>query len=216
MAVTFKNFKNWLLSAVGDQENSDRDVREYMDTLADRIVEHTWPRRVLVQNETTGYVGQTVSLSASQPMLAVPIFTADKACKVKAAFFQQFVSATVAATATGAFHVLVTRKGSGTTFASRNGSATLTGTYSVTSYIAGVSSDSTKHGTASHSFSALTQNVADAPNRMLLNPAANALYLAPGDVLLAQVLKGSGSANDTGGIFRGGKLTVRLTYGDAT
>ena len=216
MAVTFRDFKTWLLSLVGDHENTARDVKSYMDQLSSETITHTWLRRTLVLAALDDYsVGQTVSLSASAPLGIVPIFVADKACRVDAAYFLPYVSATVTATDTMGYHLLVTRTGSGVTFSDGNGSATLTSTHSATSYVAGVSSTTSKFSTASHSFSALTQNVANAPNPLLLNPAANALQLFPGDVLRAQVLKGSGTATDSGAIFRGGVLKIRVVYGES-
>lgn len=199
--MAFADFKRWLLSLVGDREDSDQTVKGYMDQLSSKTHVYTWARRDLVSAEFRAYIGQTVSLSASQPISEDIVFAADKKCIVDEMIFMPYVSATVTDTETMAYHIVVNKRG--------GGEGTYSSTYSVTTYVGGTSSATDKHGTASKSFSTLTQNVARAPNRLHLADV-DSRTLTKGDVLTVRVDKGSGSANDSGAIFRGGKLRVRV------
>ncbi len=213
MAFTFADLVGHMRALFGSQENSSGDLQTQLGRLAEGHSVYEWQEmQGTAANQHVRRDAQTVSLSASQPLAERVVYIADHKEKVKSIHFAPFVSATTTATATMAWHLLVTKRGG--SFATASG----TNTYSLTAFVAGVSSDTSKHGTASHSFSALTTNLAHAPNRCNLSDSGDgfgnldndqgAIQLGKGDVLTAQVLKGSGTASDSGAIFRGGTLKI--------
>lgn len=216
MTWTFADLKNNLRAMFGASENSSQTVEGLVGRAVSRWYEYTWPHRgtlataSALSNYRASYqFYQTISLSASQPIAERTIFEAMQACKVKQIVFIPNISSTVTATATMAWHLIVLKRKSGAT-----GSATTS--YSQTFFVGGLSSDSTKHGTSSQSFSALTANVMTSwigkPNKLCLANGAFTVNrsLDAKDILTAKVRKGSGTATDSGAIFPGGRVLFEI------
>ena len=202
MPAIFRDLKFWLRAQLGDREDAADTVKGLVGQMTSRTIDYEWPQRDLVLASLKNYVGQTVSFSASQPILERTVFVADKECVVTEIALQLFVSATITNTASNSFHCVVLRRGA------NNG--TYSQSYSVSTWIGGLTTDTGKHATASQSFSSLLKNVAHAPNRFHLNPNLDKRRLKRGAVLRAVIRKGSGTATDTGAIFRGGRLQIRV------
>ena len=138
--------------------------------------------------------------SASVPIDERTVYTADTPGTVQAVQFTPYTSSTLTNTETMAWHLLILKRG--------GGAGTYSTTYTATAYVAGLSSGSDKAGTHTNSWSTVANNVGSAaPNPLHMGSAA-ARTMARGDVITAQVLKGSGTATDSGAEFKGGLLTI--------
>jgi hypothetical protein len=208
--ATYKTFKSYIKSLFGWASGgttaaSAFSLDDNIGTLTSRWVTYEVPQRKKASAEWTNVWGQTISLSLSQPLQERVIFTAFRDCELKAAHFCQFVSATVSATDTMSWTILLNKRGKTAL------TGTLSSTYSVTAYMGGLTSCSTKNGSVSGSQSALIQNVAFAPNRLLMDPSTAKRRMSKGDVITFRVKKGrSGVLNDSGATFQGGLLHLRI------
>lgn len=206
--MTWADFKvRWLRAPLGVHEDDSNTVRGYVNRLGRKEVMYEWREMSdTAANQHVRRDAQTISLSASQPLAVRTIYAAAGPEKVQEVLFMPFVSATVTATETMAYHLVVQKRG--------GGAGTYSTTYSVTTYVAGISSGTDKAGTHSNSWSTLTQNVAHGVNPCHLNSTGASLQLKKGDVLTAQVLKGSGAGADSGAIFRGGHIKLVIDEDD--
>lgn len=183
-----------------------QSLEDNVGQLASRWVTYEIPQRKKASAEWTGVFGQSISLSATQPLQQRVIFTAFRDCELKEAHFCQFVSATVSATDSMSWTILLAKKGK------TAATGTLSSTYSVTNYMAGLTSCSSKNGDVSGSQSALTQNVAFAPNRLLMGSKTKR-RMSKGDVIMFKVWKGGATGDTSGAIFQGGLLHLRIEEG---
>lgn len=194
----------------GAIENASNEMSDHVDELFSRQHTYHWPelhytatKRAALGSEAA----QTVSLSASQGLNERTIFMAVKPCTITAVHYFQRVSSTVTVTNTMAWALKINKRRAGIT------STSATVSYSNTFFVAGVTSCSTKGGSKSWSWSALTRNTNTLlPNPCLLSRTASKLEMAERDILTAQVAKGSKvtalSSDDSGAIFRGGRIVV--------
>lgn len=206
---TYNAFKSYLSSLFGWSSGSAstanvQTLQQNIDQLTSRWITYEIPQRKKVSVEWQAVWGQTISFSASQPLQERVIFTAFRDCYLAEAHFCQFVSTTVSATDSLSWTILLNKRGKTAT------TGTLSSTYSVTNYMAGLTSCTSKNGALSHSQSALTQNVARAPNRLHMSTLTKR-KMTKGDVITFRVKKGDGTAaDDTGAIFQGGLLHARI------
>ena len=200
--MTWAAFKKQLASVTGDREDASGTYEGYYNRLGRKVLHYMFPGKT---GGSGGYGAQTISLSASQPLTNRVVHMAQGPECVEAIYFFPFTSATVTATETMAYHIVVNKLG--------GGAGTVSGTYSVTAFIGGLSSGTDKHATASKSFSTLGSNLANAPNKFLLGSASDRA-LTRGDVLVVRVDKGSGTATDSGAVFRGGSIHITLDEDD--
>lgn len=207
---TFQTFKQYIKSQFGWAQGTAssaavQSLDDNVGQLTQRWVMYEIPQRKKVSAEWTNVWGQTISLSLSQPLQERVVFIAQRDCVLKEAYFTQIVSATVSATDTMSWTILLNKRGKTAT------TGTLSGTYSVTNYMGGLTSCSTKNGSISGSQSALTQNVAHAPNRLLMTPTLTKRRMTKGDVITFRVKKGrTAVTNDSGAIFQGGTMFLRI------
>lgn len=209
--ATYKTFKSYIKSLFGWASGGTTAASMYslddnIGTLTSRWVTYEIPQRKKVSVEWQGVWGQTISLSASQPLQERVIFTAFRDCELKAAHFCQIVSATVTITESQSWTILLAKRGE------TNATGTLSTTYSVTNYMAGLTScNSTgKNSQVSGSQSTLTQNVAHAPNRLHMTSTVSKRRMTKGDVITFRVKKGGTSGACQGAIFQGGTLHLRI------
>lgn len=197
LATGFKSIKDAFRAVVGDF-SPNADVRRHVDDLASQVVLHEFdPQEIAAAGAT-----------ADQAVAAKAFFVASRHCKVDEAFL--FLRAPATLSATDNFSVLITKTGSSTGSAP-NGSATLTSSHSLTGFVAGITATSaTAHPSLSHTTSGIKMNLANVGNRMHLAAVSNR-YLAPGDVLRVQVVKGG-----AGAVFPGGAIQLRVTQGEAS
>lgn len=206
---SYQTFKSYIKSQFGWSSGSAstanvQSLEDNVGQLTSRWITYEIPQRKKASAEWTAVWGQTISLSVSQPLQERVIFTAFRDCELKEAHFCQFVSATVSTTDTNSWTILLNKRGK------TAATGTLSSTYSVTNYMAGLTSCTTKNGSISGSQSALTQNVAFAPNRLLMGSKTKR-RMSKGDVITFRVKKGrSGVSNDAGAIFQGGLLHMRI------
>jgi len=217
MALKFDSFKQYIKALFSDHEGTESDqldVPEMVNRLTRHIHGYDWREMSdTAANQHVRRDAQTISLSASQPLARRVIFAAPgQRVRVRAVRFSQYVSSTVTASGQICWNLLVTKLGRGLA----TGSTSLTSSWSTSTsaFVAGLTSCSTKNTTLSHSLSALTSNVAHAPNPCHLSSTAANLLLGRNDVLTAAVTKGSGTATDAGAIFRGGRIQVDYTEED--
>ncbi len=197
--------KSLFRSLFGHTEDTSGTLATDVKRVFQREINYEWPNSVkaaAVANPATRMEAQTGSLSLSQPIGERVIFTAVKPCEVVDLSFAQAVSSTVTATYTMCWTMQVIKRGKGTgTFSN--------GSWSVTKFVGGLTS-STAAGSHSFtgSYSSLRQNVAFAPNKLCLSKTNANISLKRGDSLVAKVKKGSGTATDSGALFRGGLLKI--------
>ena len=208
---TFKTFKSMLTSvfgwaAGGTTAASMQNLPDSIDQLTSRTVMYEVPQRKKVSVEWQAVWGQTISLSASQPLQERVIFTAMRDCFLAEAHFCQIVSATLTVTESQSWTILLVKRGE------TNLTGTLSTTYSVTAYMAGLTScnSTTKNSQISGSQSTITQNVAFAPNRLHMTSTVAKRRMTKGDVITFRVRKGGTSGACQGAIFQGGTLQLRI------
>lgn len=205
---TYQAFKNYIKAQFGWASGTAstanvQSLSDNVDQLASRWITYEVPQRKKVSAEWTGWMGQTVSLSATAPLQTRVIFTAFRDCYLAEAHFCQHISSTISATDSMSWTILLNKRGK------TAATGTLSGTYSVTSYMAGLTSCSSKNGDVSGSQSALTQNVAYAPNRLLMGSLSKR-KMTKGDVIMFKVWKGGAVGDTSGAIFQGGLLHLRI------
>ncbi len=204
MAFTVSNLMSKLRAMFGEDENTSADVKTRVDRVFEGV--HSWRWPDAIASNADGILTRNVdsnSLLLSQPYGPLTCFTAPFPCEVVQITFALDVSATVTNTASTSFGVLVTKRGG----SNATGSASFT--RSITSFIGALTTDTGKNPTKSWSWSALTSNLVNAPNKLHLasGTAATKLKLGEGDALLCQITKGQ-AADDAGARFAGGQLTI--------
>lgn len=210
MAITFRQLKKKFAGLFGDESLDANTANAEVNRFAQKVVHYEWE----MPWPATASHSLPLAHAGSQPMRERVIYRAHNREVVKGVYLCQGLSSTLTATETMAWHLLVLKRGGS------YGSGTATNTYSLTQFVAGLSSGTDKAGTHSNSWSALTSNTARYPNPCHLGNSGNGfgrtdtgagkVQLGAGDILTAQILKGSGSADDSGAVFRGGQIIVVL------
>jgi len=205
MPITLAQLKNKLVGLFGEDNDTSNTVDGLVARLAERVVVWRWPeqRASATPGAATARNVDTGSKSLSQPWAAVPCFGATRRCKVKEIRFSQAVSSTVTNTISTGWTLLVAKRGNGIAA----GATSTTNSYSLTTFIAGLTTDAGKYTTGTGSYSVIAYNIAGAPNLCHLNSTKSKLQMEAGDMLQVRVKKG-GSANDGGASFKGGTLIM--------
>ena len=197
--MTWATFKTQFLSLFGDREDTSGTYRGYVN----RLGGHVFTYNMLAKKDQAD---MAAGESQSVPITERAVYICSGPETVREVQFSAFASSTVSASETHAWHLLVLKRG---------GSAgTYSTTFTTTTYIAGLSSGSDKAGTHTNSWSAVETNLPFSSDNLHMNSTAGTLKLKKGDVLTAQVLKGSGTATDSGAIFQGGVITFRFDEDD--
>lgn len=205
MAFTVSNLIARFRSLFGEEENTSQDVKTRVDRLFEGVTTWWWPHSIINADGAVTRNVDSNSLLLTATYGPLTCFTAPFPCEIVDLRFSLDVSATITNTASVSFGVLVTKRG-GTA-----STASATMTRSTTYFIGALTTDTGKNPTKSWSWSSLTANLANVPNKLHLATGTNAtkLKLGEGAALLCQITKGQAAdGSDTGARFAGGLLTI--------